>query len=60
MACCRYSGPHRHFEQWVRETVITVPCRPSDGSVCGKHPRSILVNDVIRAFADGRVSFSVL
>lgn len=47
-ACCSYPFPHRHYPEWLDETVITDHCE------CGKHPRSWTVNDLLTAWAQGR------
>ena len=50
MTCCTYPRPHRHYDQWIRETVIIVPCRYRHPS----HTRAWRVNDLLRAWNVGR------
>ena len=49
-----YPGPHKHYPDWLSETVITVSCRPADGSKCGRHRRSWTVGDLLDAWRAGR------
>ena len=52
--CCNLVIPHAHYPDWLRMGDSVQRCKPTDGSICGRHVWRISVEAVLNAWKAGR------